>query len=70
MNVPRLETRRLWAKRVIANAVNNHWREKHPDVRDEWVERTLVTPYRDENDRRGCRVYYEEVPEMGTGYEW
>ena len=60
---PELRARRRWAKRVIANPTDDHWRVIHTEVKDEWVERTLVTPYRSEKDRRGDRVYYGEVPE-------
>ncbi len=31
----------------------------------EWVERTLVAPYRNETED-GDQVYYGEVPEMGN----
>ena len=53
---------------MIANQIDNHWREEHPEVREEWVERTLVTPYRDEPDEDNDRIrlYYGEVPETGN----
>ena len=36
-----------WARRVMSNP----HKHQHPEIRDEWVERTLLDPY-----------YYEQAP--------
>ena len=63
-HAPGLRATRKWAKRVIVNATDHNWQTEHPNVKVEWVERTLVTPYRRERDD----LYYGEVPEVGNWF--
>ena len=44
-------------------------REKHPEPTDEWIERTLVDPYKVEADEThpARMVYYAYIPEAGQG---
>ncbi len=40
-------------------------RQKHPEIRDKWVERVLANPYYTEPQDDGRIRYYGFVPELG-----
>ncbi len=40
-------------------------RQKHPEVKDEWVERVLANPYHIEDQEGGRKRYYGYIEEAG-----
>ena len=60
-----IERRRQYARRVIANptAHGMDLKLRHPEVREEWIERAIVHPYRTEIQSDGRVRYWGAIPE-------
>ena len=56
------EDRQAYARRVIANALYHYFDEPHPDVKQEWIERTIAEPHHQGYDGRD--LYYWWIDEM------
>ncbi len=54
--------RREYARRVVSNPTRHYIIYPHPDVKPEWIERTIAEPYHQEND--GRELYYGWINEM------
>ena len=59
-------SRLRYAKRVMGNPTGHYLLGLHPDVKKEWIERTLTEPFYQETHYDGREVYYGAVPEMQT----
>jgi hypothetical protein len=50
----------------MSNPTPHRLREPHPEVKDEWIERTIIEPYHHETDTDGRELYFGAVPEART----
>jgi hypothetical protein len=50
----------------MANPTPHDWKRRHPDVQDDWIERTLISPDYQEEDVDGRALYFGKVPEKGN----
>lgn len=54
-----------YARRVMSNPIPHHARGRHPDVKPEWIENILATPYHQEAALQPNReLYYGWVDEI------
>ena len=49
----------------MANPTPHDWKRRHPDVQDDWIERTLISPDYQEEDVDGRALYFGKVPREG-----
>ena len=52
-------------RKIIDNPTAHYRPESHPEIMDEWIERTLTAPHHQETGTDGRELYYGVVPEEG-----